>query len=154
MTPQFAFTIFCVVAAALSVAAYAGHKLLPSGVQVAVPQLLVTGDGLEPPPRAIRLVLRVRGTPTGDGECWCLAVSAETYRAVRGEADYVYEAQCRREWIEDGEQLDPDAWFLYPNDLLNYVLPTRDQAAPIEIVLTAIPLAESHIPDPTCPTAA
>lgn len=154
MTLQFAFALFCVVVAALSAAAYVGHKLLPSGVQATTPHLLVTGDGLAPPPRAIRLVLRVRGVPTGDGDCWCLAVSAETYRAVRGEADYSYEMQCRKEWIEEGERCDPDAWFLYPDDLLNYVLPTRDHAAPIEIVFTAVPLAESHIPDPSCPTAA
>lgn len=154
MTLQFAFVLFCVIGAALSAAAYVGHKLLPSGVQAVTPHLLVTSDAIDPPPRAIRLVLRVRGVTTGDGACWCLAVSAETYRAVRGEADYSYEMQCRKEWSEEGERCDPDAWFLYPNDLLNYVLPQRDTAAPIEIVLTAIPLVESRIPDPTCPTAA
>lgn len=61
--------------------------------------------------------VRVTGTITGDGDCWCLAVDEATYRRVAGEARWRDEKQLQEANVCD-LPLSEIGWVLYPNDLV------------------------------------
>jgi len=61
--------------------------------------------------------LEVEGRITGDGECWCLEVTADEYRKICGEDDYQQELEYRE---EDKGGLPPlDKWHIYPNHIFS-----------------------------------
>lgn len=57
----------------------------------------------------------VEGIPSGDLECWCFLVDAETFRRVKGEApDEQFDVG---RFSEEGS---PYRYKLYPSDLIGY----------------------------------
>lgn len=87
----------------------------------------------------------VQGKATGDGECWCMIVSQDQYRHVKGDDDWRLEVPHRREFTEDDRspiKYDEDSpWHLYPDDILEAIGVPRGAEVSIEVKLVGFHLA-------------
>lgn len=67
--------------------------------------------------------ITIEGTPSGDGECFCMDVTKEEYIRIKGREAYDDEASYREDSNDECiRALYPsDApWRIYPNDLIGH----------------------------------
>lgn len=67
-----------------------------------------------------------KGKIWGDGECWCMQVSAEEYKSVVGQENYEIEKDVC-------ELTDDDTFLLYPNDFINKFVTDKNKEVEITV---------------------